>query len=205
MIVRTITEDGLVGFDQFDQLTLCSIDERRGWTSYTHIADVRGKTCAICNRGWEPTGPSLSDQYLWSLLDEHVHLSCLARHLSLIERDAVFWAICDARIRFKRLYVDPNGYYLQEDPWGKYRPWYRAELLDHPYSLLVGMRKRVWSIELRGECLWYEAASKEFESENVTKEFSKTGVLLHAWGNENLREYIKRLAKVGGLASGGSK
>jgi hypothetical protein len=200
-IVRPITDDGLVGYDKFDQLTLCSPEGK--WKSYTFIADVRSKTCAICNHGWEPTGPSMADQYRWALLEEHVHLSCFVRHLGLIDRSEVYGAICDARIRFKGLVVEPNGYWRGDDPWGKYRPWYSAELLDQPYKLLIGMRKRVWSIELIAQggtkCGWFEAASKEFEGENVTKEFGESRILLHAWGSEKMREYIKRLVKVGDL------
>jgi hypothetical protein len=107
-------------------------------------------------------------------------------------------------VRFSGLVVEPNGYWGQNDPWGKHRPWYSTELLDHPYRFLIGMRKRVWSIELRPQgstkCGWHEIAKTAFSAEDVTKEFGERGVLIHAWKTTKMVDYIKLLADVGGLA-----
>lgn len=207
MIKRPLTDDGLFGYDEFDQLTLCTIEpDRPDRRCYEHVADVRRSTCKICNHGWQPTGPSIGDQYRWDLLGDqvYVHLTCFVRHLGLVDRSDVRRAICDARIRFRGLVEEPNGYWGQTDVWGRERPWYSAELIDHPYRFLIGSRKRVWSIELQPQggikCGWWEAAKAEFKDEDVTKEFGEGGILLHAWTDAKLADYIKRLAKVGDLA-----
>jgi hypothetical protein len=83
-------------------------------------------------------------------------------------------------------------------------PWYEADLLDYPVTFQVGHRKRVWSVTVRptdGRTLlsWWKDAEREFVAEDVTKEFSDKSVLLHAWGDTKMAEYVARLAVVGGL------
>lgn len=223
-VVKPLTEDGLFGFDAFDQLTVCEVEKRSNGPRVTswHIADVRKKTCMICNHGWEPTGPALADQIFWDLTKEFVHSTCLSRHCGLIERQDVRNAIVQARIRFNGLVPVPNGYDSSSS-----RPWYRADLLDYPYRLLIGWRKRVWEIALlprpcaasspdyerslaverladqppmKLSIPWWGQAKMEFDAENVTKEFGEPQILLHAWSDDALRDYIRRLAEVGGLA-----
>ena len=101
MIVRPLTDDNLFGYDSFGQFMLVEKDGQ--FTRCTLVADVRRKTCLICNHGWEPNGPSIADQYHWDLINDHVHLSCFVRHLGLIDRSKVFDAICNAGIRFSGL------------------------------------------------------------------------------------------------------
>jgi hypothetical protein len=202
LIVRPITDDGMVGYDQFGQLMLTKLEDGRqvSWG----IADVRRKTCVICNHGWLPNAESMADQRRWDLVGDHVHGTCLARHVGLVERSEFFEAIVAARISFRGLVPEPNRYWNRPSA----RPWYHAELIDHPARIVIGSRKRVFHVELVAEggvpFDWWEAAKDDLAAFDVTKEFSATSVMLHAWGNEQLRLFISRLAKVSGFAKGGS-
>jgi hypothetical protein len=167
----------------------------------TFVHDVRGKTCLICAHGWELTGESFGDQIRWDLVDGHVHESCLVRHSGLIERGMFFDALCDARVRFAGLEPIANGYWPASDPWS-HKPWYRAELLDHPAAFVLGRRKRVGHVAVvptgSGELGWWLEAEARFADDDVTKEFSPKQVMVHAWSNDKVREYIARLAALGG-------
>lgn len=199
-IVTPITVDGLVGFDQFQQLIVKI--PRGEFTDVYMIADVRGMTCAICNHGWQPTAKSMEDQYHWRLVEGYVHQSCIARYVGLTERADFHHALVESRMRFAKLFPIANGYWPKSIFWSA-KPWYRAELLDYPAAIVIGSRKRVISIELmavRGneDLEWWQRAKDEFDNEDVTKVFQPRRVLLHAWTNEKLDDYLKRLAKVSG-------
>lgn len=228
-IVTPLSEDKLFGLDSMGYLTVAKIERDGTRITSWRVADVRGKTCFICNHGWELTGPSVGDQALWDLIKEHVHASCLARHYALIERQDVREAFIVARIRFNGLVVEPNGY--SGDP---NRPWYHTDLLDHPVRIRVGWRKRVWEICVTGlPCAasapeyerfvaaerlsepkhwraqrafplpWSEGVAKEFTAEDakgITTDFSADQIIIHAWSNDALKDYLKRIAKIGGLA-----
>ncbi|UJR81447.1 hypothetical protein [Sandaracinus amylolyticus] len=204
-IVRPITDDGRVGYDEFGQLVLTRRD-RTGEVS-TFIVDVRRHTCAICARGWEATAVSMADQTRWHVLGEglgsYVHESCLVRHKGLVERTAFLSALCAARIRFRGLVPIANEYFRAPDSWAA-KPWYSAELVDHPVRIDLGWRKRVAEIRLVAEggvpFSWWEAAEDAFAKDDVTKSFGSALVLLHAWGDDAVRDYLARLATVGGLA-----
>lgn len=191
-IVRPVTADGMVGYDGFGQFVLTMLTKHGRVT--THIADVREKTCAICTYGWAPTGLAMEDQHRWGLIDDFVHRSCLVRHMGFVERAEISDAIYAARIRHHGLRVRENGYSCDE--WA--RPWYYAELIDFPVRLDIGWRKRVISIELRPqggtELEWWSAAQDVFADESSTKDFGADLVLLHAWGYEKAKDYLKRLA-----------
>jgi hypothetical protein len=218
LIVRPLTQDGLFGYDQFGQLMLGRHD---GYGMvFTFAADVREATCAICSHGWESTGPSIYDQEHWHLIDQRVHRSCLARHLGFRERNDVSGALCAARVRFEKLVAEPNGYYGDNDEWGKHMLWYHADLIEHPYRIRVGHRKRVWEIVLmphgrvqaverladpakKAIIPFHEEVKIEFEpegKEGITQSIGERQVLLHAYGTAKMTEYIARLAKVGGLS-----
>ena len=200
IIVRPVTDDGMVGYDEFGQFVWSRPD--RQWIVSSFIWDVREHTCAICARGWEPTGPSMGDQAPWHMLGEglaaYVHETCLERHTGLVERAEFYRAIVAARLRFRGLAPIANGYAPDA------RPWYRAELTDHPVRLVLGCRKRVDHVEAIAEggtkLAWWREAEAAFAAEDVTKAFSERSVLLHAWTAEKTREYIATLAKVGGLS-----
>lgn len=198
LIIRPITDDGLVGYDQFGQLVVTKKDGNFETSSF--IADVRGKTCIICSHGWEPTSVSMVDQFHWDLVGDYVHESCLDRHTGLIERREFFHALVAARVRFSGLRPIPNEYHGAAM---KERPWYVAELLDYPVAFKLGARKRVDHVEVIAQgglvLAWYGDAEKAFAAEDVTKHFSPASVLLHAWTTEKMREYVKKLAEIGGL------
>lgn len=211
-IVRAITSDGLVGYDEFGQLVV-RLDGDDGSSLYRFIRDVREMTCAICSHGWEPLGPSMDDQFVWRLLDETVHRSCHVRHLGLVERSMFSCALVSARVRFQRLALLPNRYWPAGDPWAA-KPWYRADLLDHSVSFVLGWRKNVAHIEVRPRAEpessaeeevtpldWWEAAALAFRDEDVTKGFGPNSIVLHAWGRSRVEEYIERLVELGGLRS----
>jgi len=199
-IVRPITPDGLVGYDQFGQL----IAKRAGprVTSLHMIADVRRLTCAICERGWEPSAESMLNQVPWHAVNNDiVHETCLVRHCALVERTEFRYALIDARVRFRRLEPEPNRYYPEGDPWAK-KPWYSAELTEHPARFFIGWRKRVVHVELQAEggvpFDWWERAEQAFAEESVTKAFGEERVFLHAYGMNRVREYAARLTEIAG-------
>lgn len=198
-IVKAVTADGQVGFDEFDQLVWM---RREGeYTVGSFIHDVRGLTCHICQQPWEANGPSLGDQFYTAALDRWVHLSCHIRICAMNERIRIREALCGL-VRFEGLEELPNRYWPKGDPWGA-KPWYRVKLIDTDLSLVIGWRKRVISIRMEpaeGEVLhWFEQAGRAFGAESVTKEFGPKVVVVHAWGYAKLREYIEMLARVGGF------
>jgi hypothetical protein len=168
--------------------------------SYTFIANTFGMTCLICCRGWDLTGASLADQYRWSLTESYVHRTCLDRHIGLTERAIYHDALCNAQIRFATLEPVPNRY--TGEPL---RPWYQAHAINTSFAFLLGYRKRVHHVEavprVGTKLGWADAAREAFDGENVTKEFSSSSVLLHAWSDEKLREYLVTIARVAGLTA----
>jgi hypothetical protein len=200
-IVRPITDDGLVGFDEQGHFVHCTVDG--DYRTFVGIVDVRRETCVICDRGWEETSASLHDQASWPLTKGLVHRSCLIRHEGLLERQGAWDAIVGAKMRFGGLLTMPNGYWRPPDPWAK-KPWYYAELLDHPVKILLGSRKRVLNIEFHPQggtkLEWAQEAEEAFRGEDVTKEFSECRVLLHAWGAEKMKRYVKDIAELAGYA-----
>ncbi len=200
-IVRPVTDDGLVGYDQFNQFAVTSV-MADGSESSHHITDVRGVTCIICDRGWEPTGPSMADQTNWSMLETLVHLSCFIRHYGLRQRE-LFWntLVCDARVRFRGLVAVPNRYWPPGDPWSR-QPWYQAELVEHAAMFVFGRRKRVCHVEVVAQggtrFDWHGKAEETFKDEGVTKQFSDASVMLHAYTDDKLREYVRKISEVAG-------
>lgn len=197
-IVRPITDDGLVGYDEYNQLSVTK--KEKGCETSWFIADVRDKTCAICAHGWEPNSISMADQFHWDVVEGYVHRTCLDRHRGIIERGEFYNALVAARVRFEGLKTIPNEYH---GPSMKERPWYTAELLDYPVMFKLGARKRVDHIEVIPlgdvKLTWCQEAEKAFETENVTKHFRLDSVLLHAYTPHDVRSYIARLAEVGKL------
>lgn len=193
MIKKFITDDKRVGYDEFNQLMLATRDGDN--TSYHMISDLRRQKCALCLRGWEATGESLADQTHWRLTDAYVHQTCLMRHIGFVERSEIYDAVCGARLRFGGLVPIENRYWPKAYPEST-RPWYETKLLDYPVLLTVGHRKNVIEITVEGDWLPSEALREAFEKADVTKEFAPKIVLIHAWGNEKMREYLTTIAKV---------
>ena len=211
-IVRPLTQDGMVGWDAHDQLWLWKAEGKN--RVGTIIADVRGKTCPVCARGWEPTAVSLGDQYFWRSREEWAHESCFTRYLGIDEHEFWHGALCSV-VRFHGLVKLPNEY---GGAWNT--PWYRIPLCDVPRTLKLGRRKRVYHMEI--EALEAELAAPRdaeegarrlvakarmdfskaealFKSEDVTKEFSEHSVMIHAWDRERARQYLRKFAEILGL------
>jgi len=217
-IVKPLTADGLVGWDAFGQFWIWRLrgDGRREGSIY---CDVREKVCCVCRRGWEATADSLRDQYFWSRRAEWAHQSCLIRFEALQEYE--FWcnALVDAGFIFgsvdnpkmigegASLESLPNGYWPKGDPWSE-QPWYRVRLLKkldddytnapHGRTLLLGSRKRVYHLEIESGTGSYDMAKAAalFASEDVTKEIRADRLMIHAWGRDKAREYLKHFATV---------
>jgi len=220
-IVKPLTHDGLVGWDNFGQLWLWKVEgEGR---SGTIIADVRGKICPVCKQGWKETAESLGDQYHWMNRAEWAHVTCYIRYLALTEYS--FWveSLVEARFIFGKednprstahlgpaLESLPNGYWGEKDPWGAGRPWYRARLLKKlpngdntalGRTLRLGSRKRVYHLEIEsGEGPYNEPlAHSLFKGEDVTKEIRSDGLKVHAWGDDKAKEYLRHFSEILGL------
>ena len=196
-IIRPLTSDGLVGYDEYGQLVLET--RKEDYSSFAFIQDVRDKTCAICNRGWEATGPSMEDQMEWSLIKNFVHESCWVRFTSLTERQHFTNVLHDCQIRHRGLKPIENQYWPKVYRLAQ-KPWYEAELIAKPILLRLGSRKRVNSLEIvcqGGTKLenWKEVETA-FAEEKVTKEFSSTGLLIHSYSNEDDLRYMKTFTEL---------
>lgn len=199
-IKTPLTPDGLCGYDQHGQLWVW---EKQGVSmSGRMIHDVRGEKCRICLQGWSLTSESMGDQFK-DRHDNWLHYSCYIRFLAMKDRDLFADAIIRARIRFDGLKEIPSGYWVNDPLW-KNRSWYVAKALDAPIQITIGSRKRVYNMEfmpLDGDfsASVVEDLKLEFRDEDVTKEFNRKRVLIHAWTGEKVREYLKRLSTVFGL------
>jgi hypothetical protein len=196
IITRPISPDGRIGYDEFNQLRLCTPMESGGSLCYTMTADLRDEKCALCGGAWAFSADAWSDQWYWHRYEERVHETCYVRYLDLKNRDEAFAHICALRLRFD-LERQPNPYYPR-GRWSKLYA-YKAELTDYPANITIGVRKRVVEITVtpwEGELAWWQAAEAAFAKEDVTKSFSPTRVLLHAWTHAKEREYIVALAKL---------
>lgn len=222
-IIKPLTSCGMVGWDAHNQLWLWK-NEPHGGRSGTIIADVRGMICPICNHGWQITAESLGDQYYLMSRHQQAHQSCYIRYIALQDFDFWVGALVDAGFIFgpvenpsrmgeggASIEAIPNEYWGQKDPWGAGQPWYRARLLKkmedgytniaHGRILKLGSRKRVYVLEVEpGEGSFdREMAVKLFSSENVTKQISQNAIMVHAWGREKAKEYLKHFADILGV------
>lgn len=216
-IVKPLTSDGMVGFDESGQLCLWK-EEEGGGRIGKMIADVRKETCFICLRGWQVTAESLEDQ---SYNDGHAawsHRSCAIRYGALTQFDFWYGALIEAGFIFGREKTErdrlpaleslPNGYHGGTDPWCAGMPWYRVHLLKkdvgkwenspHGRTLRLGRRKRVWHMEIEPGTGSYdaEAARTLFAGEDVTKDIGDDRMMVHAWGRDKAREYLRHFAVI---------
>lgn len=197
-IVKPLTPDGMCGWDAHGQLWIWK-PEGKGKRG-TIIGDPRGHKCRICLQGWTLTVESLEDQEYWDSHEEWVHLSCSVRYAALQERDMWYGALIEAGIRFHGFEEIPNEYCPNTPFYGR-RPWYRVALIDSRRTLKLGRRKRVYSMEIEsampGAGLYsLEQAQELLKAEDVTKEIRPDGLLIHAWGRDKAREYVKAFAKI---------
>lgn len=199
-IVSAITDDGLVGWDQFKQLIVKHPDGVLVRVSFVH--DVRGRHCSICGRGWELTGPSWANQYYWQDFSELVHQSCWDRFCGLNERGDVFDALLTARIFSFQLTSVPNGYLGVHA--GALRPWYSAKLLGTPYTFVIGFRKNVWSVTITSEDGQFADEQTQQMVDNwsietrarVTHRFEPMQWMFHSWGLAELHDNLREVEKI---------
>lgn len=192
-IVKPITPDGKIGFDEFDQLTYER--QERDCSIYSPISDPRGSTCLICLRGWETTTESIVDQFLWRSREKWIHKSCWVRYLTLREYDMWYGALCSAGITFFFPEEIPNQY---GGAW--MTPWYTVKLRESRCTLRLGSRKRVYNMEIlvpKDEAGVLDvAAAAPLKKEDVTQDITGGRVMIHAWGEAKAKEYMKVFADI---------
>ena len=188
-------EAGVIGWNEFKRLTHAQHYRDGGITSTPCISDVRGKTCPLCNQGWELTTKSFVDQLDHSARGMLLHKSCWLRYENFNEYMLIHDALVEVVLRFEQPETIPNGY-----GGGYDTDWYLIRILDidKPAILKFGTRRRVWSLEL---CLddgeeWYDSSilEKLMKAENVTHELNGNRFLIHAWTKERLKYYIHQMA-----------
>ena len=207
-ILRVVTPDGYIGFDEFGQLQAKEVEAKH--TTSWIIWDVREKTCVICNHGWELNHKSMKDQYYWHDRKELTHKSCFERYLKLREWSLIYNAVCDCHLAFPGgLKERENGYGAAWNlPWYEFK-WKGAEI----FTIVIGKRKRVFHMEIKAPTegypgmpeLDYRMAEKSFSEEDVTKDFGPTSVRVHAWGEEKVRAYLKKFVRILGLEKPAAK
>ena len=194
LIVKPISPDGLVGFDEFNQLV-------RSWrdgnlTCSTFTPDLRDITCVLCGKDWELSGPGYANHYYHNARERSVHQSCFIRHLAFNEY--LMWreALIDAKIRFEKMDEIPNEY---GGAWNT--PWYTIAPMECKQAIIkVGSRKRVYHVELILTSLVpYQEALSVLDKEDVTKAQSSSSYMIHAWTEGKAKEYIKVFSRAMGL------
>lgn len=223
-VKRVITYEGrledpdeMVFLDSFDQL--CSMVKKDGFRLTTHMGrDPRKYRCSICGGGWESSCRSMRDyQFLYSapLGREHVHLSCYKNHLAMKNFELFSNAIKTAWVSCDGLKEIPDEY---GGAWGT--PWYITNLfnvnvmvkgqrdrrvsLPEGTTLKMGRRKRVYSISLSSPVPLLaveDEATKGLLHDNVTRALATvdpkdafTSLMVHAWTDEKVREYVRGVA-----------
>lgn len=206
-VIRTISGDPALGYDQYNQFWVYerefdqygAPDGLKRWI--VRNLHEEGAKCPICQRGWEPTNESLRNQTRLSPMACFAHATCLHgyRHL----RDYFFWhaLFCEGGtnyfgIEFKEI---ENGYMGPKEP-----PWYAVRLRHAPrLTFTVGARRHVLSISVDGlDKDWAELIERLFESVKYTKgvrtpttEEPSYGFYVHAWTDDEARNYIRTITK----------
>lgn len=191
MIKNTVLSDEkhYIGFDEFGQL-ICATKLDHGLTVETMIRDVRGETCPLCRKQWELTCEDLVDQTYHYGRQKMVHKSCLKNGIAANEFDLFKRALDEAKLPC-RIEECENEY---KAAWNN--PWYLASL-DFRDNICIrfGRRKRVFHCEL----FWDNALKIPdglFASEDTTKIIQPNSVMIHAWTDEKVLEYVKIFGQI---------
>jgi hypothetical protein len=184
-----------IGYDDFDQLCVLKVQGDRSEQHYG-IGDPRGHKCLLCGSEWENTVTSFLNQYYLRDRKSWVHESCFINHMSLNHYELVHSALVDAHVRFDGFQPIPNEY---GGAWNT--DWFHTNLLDHKVSMKFGRRKRVYVIHFSGqfELEPVEKLEEFFNKEKVTCDFDENTVMVHAWNDEKVYEYVKVIAETLGL------
>lgn len=228
-IIKPVTVDGMAGFDQFGQFyikyqkgeyviggkyddvreKICCICGH-GWELTAkslrdqeflrHRAEHAHQSCVI-------RYAALQEYDFWyrAVLDAGFMFGPLDNPTYIAEGGPAFESI-------------PNEYWPKGDPWGAGQPWYRVRLLkrvDHKKSLngplgrtlKLGHRKRVYVLEIEpGPGEYDHKMAKEllgnekvYGDVKVTMDIRSDGLMIHAWGQEKAREYLRHFAEILGV------
>ena len=193
LIVRPVTKDGCVGYDQFNQF-VCEIAEA-GRTATHFIHDVRDEKCKVCNRSWKPNAKSMHDQMDWRGIG-YVHESCYVRYQSIRERLHFQGILYANKVKWKNFKEIPNQYWPRSYRISK-KPWYTVEMADFPVLIRLGSRKRVHHIEFQmqgpDKFKTLDAVEEAFKDINVTKEFCGSSCMIHSYNDEDDRRYMEMI------------
>jgi hypothetical protein len=209
-IVHPVTPDKLndgshsCGFDQHGQLWVRWHDRLDpDCITGTIVADVRAKSCPICQRGWDNTTASLRNQTYIHSMERHAHTTCMNGFGHIKNFFRWHHLFCEQP-------MNKEGFDWAEIPneygssWTG--PWYRVtykHLAEFP--IVVGTRKRVDNVEVVGVTFQLEELFKEaFKNEDVTKSMSthkldgedKPSWLIHAWTDEKAKEYVEKIVAI---------
>lgn len=184
-IVRPLTEDGMLGYDEHRQLWAFRLDQ--GMKIGTIVADVREEKCSLCAEGWKTTAESMLDQFCH--LKRWVHRTCFVRYVGYREYGMWCKVFRLTKLRFNKIKEIPNQY-----GGGWKAPWYEIEIENTPVTFYVGNRKQVYSIQVRATKGDLSEMEELFTDEDVTKKFETNNVLLHAWNEDKVADYVKKIA-----------
>lgn len=195
-IIRPISGDGLLGFDTYGQLWATWYPDGGDTKHATIVPDMRGKTCAICGKGWLVEAEEFLNQIHLDTIEDFAHKTCFVGHQMLTEATMWYGMLC-ARISqeckipwtWKKI---PNEY---RGAWNT--PWYLIEFKGYVPKLKLGSRKRVWHMSLHDVTRQQKEKLEElFQPVTDTKWFttSPEGCGVHAWTEEQARKYLDLFA-----------
>jgi len=184
---------GQIFIDEFDQFCVTIVDRDDPSHSYTYMPhNPEGLVCPICGINWEPSPRGVMDQFYCRDAEALVHKTCYERWLGFQQRMLFISALNNSNFRVESFDQIPNQY---KGAWNT--PWYVVTFQTPGLRMTIGRRKRVFSVTFESDDdLPFSQIKKMFKEEDVTKEFNSQHVLLHAWSDEKLREYIKKLSEV---------
>lgn len=187
-------ETGSIVIDEFNQFGV-RIKQPDGYTNGYLLVDVRNITCCICGKGWELKPTSIMDQFACHSARSIVHKTCYEKWLTFKERMLFIGALNNSRFVLANDGVKP----IENQYGGAWNTSWFEFTFDKPnyITMTIGSRKRVYSINLKStQPLDVERFTAAFENEGVTKNFSSNSILLHAWDELKLQDYISRLSLI---------
>lgn len=193
-IIKPVTADGNVGYDAHGQFWIYRYDPRDASRRIGSIyADLRGKSCILCDKEWKSEADDLADQFYVRNAEVHVHISCYQRHLTLLNRIEWVSAIYKSGLNelMETFTPVPNQY---GGAWNT--PWYNVTLKGGNSPILTfGARKRVDSISIKRLTQEQVAYLVEaFKNETTTQgKDGQDGYMIHSWGAEKTVEYLTHI------------
>ena len=190
-IVQPLNKAGNFGYDGFGQLFAWGKGDYGDKTG-RGVHDVRKRKCVMCEQPWNTEDvQDVLDQMVDRSLRALVHYSCVRRHLAVKERLAVIEA-------FSVMEAVGGGEMAISETKNQYgaawnNTWYRIDLENHSHHFIVGRRKRVWEIQVVTDDVDLIDFCVESFTEDVTKGRRADGYYIHAWSDDKLKEYARKL------------